>query len=220
MMVIAVVASVAAVGASGAWFSSTATNTGNTFTAGTIDLQLWGGWDLSDIKPCEALEEVTVTFKNIGQNPGYLYNKIDYIEKDKPGDHESDAGDLSANAFAALIYVEAVTYEHLLVTGWDGSPRDDLSNWEAMDLNEDTFVSLYEIKQCGWLQYDDGVPGEEPLPDGEGGRWVITFHMADSLVSYPDGDLLFDVEDNWPQADGIELTWTAVLKQKPGPPTS
>lgn len=218
VMVIAVVATVAAVGASGAWISSTATNTGNTFTAGTMDLKLWGGWDFSDIKPCEDLEETTVRFKNIGPNPGYLYNKIEYIENDKPGVHESDAGNLNADQFAALIYIKAVTYEHYLVTGFDGTPRDDLPNWLGMDLNTDGYVSLYEMNSCGWLPYNDDVP-EEPLADGEGGRWVITFHMADSLVSYPDGDLVFGVEDNWPQADGIDLTWTAVLKQTPGPPT-
>jgi len=217
VMVIAVVASVAAVGASGAWFSSTATNTGNTFTAGTIDLQLWGGWDFSDIMPCEDLEETTVRFKNIGPNPGYLYNKIEYIENDKPG--VSNAVNLSADKFAALIYIKAVTYEHLLVTGWDGTPKNDLPAWVAgMDANTDGYVSLYEMKSIGWIPYDVNDP-EESLADGEGGRWVITFHMADSLVSYPDGALLFGVEDNRPQADGIELTWTAVLKGSPGPPT-
>jgi hypothetical protein len=222
VMVIAVVASVAAVGASGAWFSSTATNTGNTFTAGTMDLELSGGWDFSDIKPCEDLEETTVTFGNIGPNPGYLYNKIEYIENDEPGVHESDAGNLNADQFAALIYVANVTYQHYNPDypgdHWGNIRTDELDKWLGMDLNDDDYVSLYEMNSCGWLPYDDGDP-EEPLAAGEGGRWVITFHMADSLVSYPDGALLFDVEDNWPQADGIDLTWTAVLKQTPGPPT-
>jgi hypothetical protein len=83
-----------------------------------------------------------------------------------------------------------------------------------MDLNDDGFVSLYEMKQVGWLPYDEHVP-EEPLLAGDGGRWVITFHMADSLESWPSGALEFGVEDNWPQADGIDMTWTAVLNQLP-----
>ena len=223
LMVIAVVASVAAVGASGAWFSDKETSEGNTFTAGTIDLNLWGGWDFSDIKPCEDLGNTTVRFKNIGQNPGYLYNKIDYTEKDKPGDHESDAGNLNADEFAALIYVANVTYQHYNPDypgdGWGSIHTDELDGWVAgMDTNGDGYVSLYEMKYIGWIPYDVSDL-EEPLADGEGGRWVITFHMADSLVSYPGGDLEFDVEDNWPQADGIELTWTALLKQNPGMPT-
>jgi len=205
------------------WFSDTETSTGNVFQAGTIDLALGGyiPFEFYDIKPCEDLDPVTVIFQNIGQNPGYLYNKITYTENDKPVVPESDAGDLTADEFAALIYVKAVTYEHYSVPlygGWSGNIRDDLPNWLSMDLNGDGYVSLYEMKQCGWLPYDVHVP-EEPLPAGEGGRWVITFHMADSLESWPDGWLLFNVEDNWPQADGIDMTWTAVLKQTSGPPT-
>jgi len=202
------------------WFSDTETSTGNVFQAGTIDLILFGDipFEFYDIKPCEELDPVTIAFQNIGQNPGYLYNKITYTENDKPEVPESDAGNLNADDFAALIYVKAVTYEHYTPAGgWSGVTRDDLPNWVSMDLNGDGYVSLYEIKQVGWLPYDVNDP-EEPLLDGDGGRWVITFHMADSLVSYPEGALEFDVEDNWPQADGIDMTWTAVLKQTPGPP--
>jgi len=184
----------------------------------------WGGdipFEFYNIKPSEDLAPVTVIFQNIGQNPGYLYNKITYIEKDKAVVPESDAGNLTANEFAALIYVKNVTYEHYSVPlygGWSGNIRNDTLNWvTGMDLNHDGYVSLYEMKQCGWLPYDEHKP-EEPLPAGEGGRWVITFHMADSLESWPGGALKFNVEDNWPQADGIDMTWTAVLKQTPGSP--
>ena len=204
-----------------AYFSDTETSTGNVIVAGTIDLSLTGSFTFTDVKPCEDFEEVTVTFRNVGQNPGYLYNKIDYVNKDKVTDGEF-VGDISANAFAALIYVKAVTYQHYTYWeedgGWGwGQISNDLPNWIGMDVNNDGFVSLYEMKQCGWLAYNTDVP-EEPLLDGDRGRWVITFHMADSLESYPGGSILFDVEDNRPQADGIELTWTAVLKQTSGPP--
>ncbi|MBA7473074.1 hypothetical protein ES707_08408 [subsurface metagenome] len=204
-----------------AYFTDTEESTGNVFQAGTIDLALFGTipFEFYDIKPCEDLAPVTVTFENIGQNPGYLYNKITYVNNDK-ADGGEYVGDISADAFAALIYVKAVTYQHWSPAsygGW-GSIHDDLPNWLAMDTNTDGFVSLYEMKQIGWIPYD---PAPAPLLDGDGGRWVITFHMADSLDPWAlDGAILTGgtVEDNRPQADGIDMTWTAVLKQTPGPP--
>lgn len=195
------------------YYSDKEESTGNVFQSGTIDLALFGDipFEFYDIKPCEDLDPVTVGFQNIGQNPGYLYNKITYIEKDKAG----NVVNLNADDFAALIYVEAVTYEHYtLAGGWSGVIRNDLPNWLSMDSNGDGYVSLYEIKLAGWMPYDVHVP-EEPLLVGDAGRWVITFHMADSLVSWPGGALEFGVEDNWPQADGIDMTWTAVLNQLP-----
>ncbi len=232
VLVIVVVASVAAVGASGAWFSDKETSEGNTFTAGTIDLMMSvdgvasGSFSFTDIKPCEDLEPIVIKLKNVGQNNGYLYQKITYTEKDKPGDHESDAGNLSANAFAALIYVESIEFL-LYIDGTPSSqgPRDDLPGMlTAMDSNGDGYVSLYEMKVFGWMPYSSDYPEDPGDPDdtlqvGHSATLNITFHMADSLVSYPDGDLVFGVEDNWPQADGIDLTWTALLKQTPGLPT-
>jgi predicted ribosomally synthesized peptide with SipW-like signal peptide len=205
------------------YYSDKEESTGNVFQSGTpIDLILDGTipFTFYDIKPCEDLAPVTVSFQNIGTTPGYLYNKITYIQKDKAG----NVVDLNADEFAALIYVKAVTYQHWSIPaygGW-GSIHDDLTNWLSMDAiaaggNDDGNVSLYEMKKCGWLPYDTH-PIEEPLPAGEGGRWVITFHMADSLESWPGGALKFGVEDNRPQSDGIDMTWTAVLKQTSGPP--
>lgn len=205
-----------------AYFNDTETSTGNVFQAGTIDLTLTGGFEFYDIKPCEELAPVTVEFRNIGQNPGYLYNKITYENNDKTA---NPAPNLSADEFAALIYIEAVTYQHWTYWeeagdwGWGGI-SDDLPGWLGMDLNTDGFLSLYEMKLCGWLPYNDLVP-EEPLLAGDGGKWVITFHMADSLVGHtwgsgePTEHLEFDVLDNGPQADGIDMIWTAVLNQLP-----
>lgn len=211
-----------------AYFSDTETVTGNTFTTGTIDLTLTGSFSFDDIKPCKDLDPVTVEFRNIGTNPGYLYNKIEYSPNDS-GETPDDTTDLTADEFAALIYVETVTYQHYSPNypgdHW-GSIKDDLTNWLSMDSNGDGYLSLYEIKKVGWLPYDVSTP-EEPLADGEGGKWVITFHMADSLLGHtwgqgdPTGAILTGVtavEDNAPQADGISMTWTAVLKQTSGPP--
>lgn len=206
------------------YYNVTVSATGNVFQSGTIGLTLAGDvpFVFNNIKPCDDLGPVTVVFQNTGDFDGYLYNKITYVNND----NAPNPTDLTADEFAALIYVKAVTYEHWSVPaygGWGGI-NDDLPNWLGMDFNSDTFVSLYEIKQVGWMPYNDLVP-EEPLPVGEGGRWNITFHMADSLdghiwgdATLPDEDLLFGVLDNAPQADGIDMTWTAVLKTTSGPP--
>ena len=205
-----------------AYYSDTEESTGNVFQSGTIDLMLAGDlpFVFYDIKPSEELAPVNVTFKNIGQNPGYLYNKITYVNNDKA----ENPTDLTADEFAALIYVEAVNYTHYTdweIGGWGwGGTSDDLPNWLSMDANSDGFVSLYEINQVGWLPYDINDP-EEPLIAGDAGSWIITFHMADSLVGRtwgvgdPTEDLEFDVLDNATQADGINMTWTAVLNQLP-----
>ena len=59
-----------------AYFNDTETSTGNTFTAGTLDLQVNGDnpWTakvdatLKDVKPCE-VRWVIITLKNVGTNP-------------------------------------------------------------------------------------------------------------------------------------------------------
>ena len=186
-----------------AYFSDTKTSTGNIIVAGTMDLELTVNFDLTNIFPCEELDPITVTFQNDGSIPGYMYTKVTYT------DYNTEEG-LSANSFAALIYVKAVTYEHYNYgSGWTGNTKDDLPNWLAMDSNSDTYLSLYEMMQVGWIPYCDV---EDPLPVGDGGRWVITLHMADSLTAWPGGDLVFNVENNLPQDDGIEVTFTALLR--------
>lgn len=210
-----------------AYYSETEAKAGNIFQSGTNDLSIDGNmpFELKDIKPCDELEPVLVSFRNIGDFDGYLYNKITYSQNDKA----VNPPDLTANEFAALIYVKNVTYQHYNPNypgdHWGSIQTDELDNWElGMDTNSDGNVSLYEIKNFGWIPFDVSTP-EEPLVAGEGGRWNITFHMADSLNGHtwgdttaPDEHLQFNVLDNGPQADGIDMTWTAVLKTAPGPP--
>lgn len=216
-----------------AYFSDTEESKGNTFTAGTIDLEMneenprvSAIFTFSDIKPCKDMEPVVIKLKNVGQNNGYLYQKIDYVDKDKVVEAGSEfVGDMSADKFAALIFVKSIEYQHFCPAyPGGGGIHDDLPDMlAAMDANNDSFVSLYELKLFGWMPYD---PAGESDPDpehtlqvGHTATWTIVFHMADSLDPWTlDGDILTGasaVEDNRPQADGIELTWTAILRQNP-----
>jgi spore coat-associated protein N len=67
-----------------AYFSDTETSTGNTFTAGTIDIsinpetQIISNGTQQEFKPCE-WGYLTITVTNDGQNPADVWKKIDGI---------------------------------------------------------------------------------------------------------------------------------------------
>jgi predicted ribosomally synthesized peptide with SipW-like signal peptide len=206
-----------------AYFSDTEKSSDNVIVAGTIDLSLTGDFDFYDVKPCKDMDPVIFEFKNVGNNPGFLYFKIDYVDHDKEVPVGSEfIGDITADEFASLIYVKTVSYAHFS-GGKYGLPSDAMPDWLKMDAlpngNVDGMVSLYEIKKFGWMYYCRHIP-EEPLPYCEGGKFTITFHMADSLVPFEaGGKIVKGIEDNRPQADGISVTLKAVLMQNPGPPS-
>lgn len=198
------------------YFNDTEESTGNVFQAGTIDLAVNGenpwtsaAFTFTDVKPCEELDPFSVTFRNVGQNPGVLTFSISYIENDKgvPDDY-----DMGADAFAALIYVKAVTYQYQSPDeGYVGAVHDDLANWLLMDGNQDGYVSLYELKLASPMHYD---PEDDPLPVNAFITYTITFHLGDSLSPWEvGGNIVLNVLDNRPQADGVEVTVTAILEQ-------
>lgn len=227
VLVIAVVVGVV-VGASGAYFSDEETSTGNTFQAGTIDLAVNGenpwvskAFTFTDIKPCHDLAPFEFTLKNVGQNCGILHNSIDFSENDKPEDTGADfefsagvnpAMEMSADEFASLVYVAAVTHEY----NDSGVVRDELPSWMAMDTNSDGKVSLYEMKQASPIPWGDPAIIDDCLPAGDWSTFMITFHLGDSLDPFQaGGKIVLGVLDNRPQADGIDVTITATLTQVP-----
>ena len=87
LAVIAVVA-VVAVGATRAYFSDTETSTGNTFTAGTIDIAVNGQnpWEIqepfvfTDMKPSQ-VEYSNFTINNVGTNPVNVWKKLMLVQQ-------------------------------------------------------------------------------------------------------------------------------------------
>ena len=83
LAVIGVVAAIA-VGGTVAYFSDTETSTGNTFTAGTIDIAVndqnpWsqnGQYHFADMKPSQ-VEYSNFTINNVGTNPVNVWKKVD-----------------------------------------------------------------------------------------------------------------------------------------------
>ena len=199
-----------------AYFSDTETSTG-TFQAGTIDLAVNGEnpwtsamFSFTDVKPCEVLEEFQIEVTNVGNNPGILTFEISYIENDKVV--PEDLYDMTADEFASLIYVESAFYQYL-EPGYEGAVHDDLPNWIAMDINGDGKVSIYEYQQCSPVPYD---PTGEPFIAGATIIYWITLHLGDSLEPFvAGGNILTGILDNRPQADGIDITFSAVLMQVP-----
>ena len=228
MMVIAVVVGVVASG-SMAYFSDEETSTDNVFQAGTIDLAVnsenpWvsAAFAFTDVKPSQALAPFMIKFENVGNNEGILYTCFDYVENDKEGvSDDVFYPDLSADQFAAIVYVAAVQYQYTCpADSYTGAWHNDLPNWLAMDANSDGKVSLYEMKQASPIPYD---AVNEPFPATATIEWEITFHLADALADWGNlsSAIQTDVEDNAPQADGIDGIVSGILLQvgAPTPPT-
>ena len=114
---IAAVAAIA-IGGTVAYFSDTETSTGNTFSAGTLNLQV-GNYDptsvkitLSNMKPGDAANAATWLVKNTGSIAGKLTvgvgaitnNENDCIEPEQEGDSTCGAtdGELGANLKVAF----------------------------------------------------------------------------------------------------------------------
>lgn len=90
IMSLAMIAAVGAivVGATRAYFSDTETSTGNTFTAGTIDIAIDGenpwieSYDIGDLKPCET-GYINFDITNVGMNPVNVSKRLfDFESKD------------------------------------------------------------------------------------------------------------------------------------------
>jgi predicted ribosomally synthesized peptide with SipW-like signal peptide len=115
-----------------AYFSDTETSTGNTFTAGTLDLKtlVGGSWEdsvihleISNIKPGWS-KEFWVSLKNVGTLTGKLSVEISTIVNDENGriDPEIEAGDISDYVGELGDYL-LVYKMHLTRGGWHGTTR-------------------------------------------------------------------------------------------------
>jgi len=205
------------------YFSDTETSTGNVFQAGTIDLAVndenpWTSkmFTFTDVKPCEDLTPFIINITNVGNNPGNLSFTISYVEKDKevPADFEFPFN-MTADGFASLVYIKAAEYRYG-EPGYVGSWHDDLPGMVSkMDDNGDGKVSIYEYKKHCPVPFDD-TPPYDPFKAGAWIAYKITLHLGDSLDPWAvGGKIVIGIEDNRPQADGIEITFSATLVQLP-----
>jgi len=87
----------AAAGATKAYFSDTETSTGNTFTAGTLDLKVNGGddvlpmtWTANTMVPGTTYNAGTVEVKNTGSVSGKVVLKVANVVSDENGELEPE----------------------------------------------------------------------------------------------------------------------------------
>ena len=204
-------------------------------SANTIDLAVndenpWtdGAFTFENILPGGDPMEFDFKLHNVGEEPGILTFSMSVSENDMAG---APLPNMSADEFASLVYVEAVSYQYIWLdhpdkethpNGYIGSVKDDLDSWLGMDSemaggNEDGKVSLYEICQIGTIHYDDE---DDPLEANLEGNplngaeitYFIEFQLGSSLEGgEAGGAILTGVEDYAPLGDGISVTITATL---------
>ena len=204
VLVIAVVAAVASVGLSGAIFSNSETSTGNTFSAGTLDLQLGETEELpltvSDLAPCVDSDQQVITFKNVGTIDGKLSFTMTIAGEADVTDAPDP--DMSADDFAKLVYVSEALY-----TPDGGSETDVLADWKSYaDTNSDGFMSIYEMAQKTWSM-------TETLTASGSAVIKVKVHLGDQLNG--NGTITSDgtTVNNDAQGDGVNVTINATLTQ-------
>ena len=168
LAIIGVVA-VIGVGATVAYFSDTETSTGNTFTAGTLDLKVNGGdvfipYAVGNLKPGESRGTDTYVITNTGSLPGILSLKVANVITNENGviEPESAAGD------AESVRLDPDHYT-IAASGYG----------ELLDQVSLTF----------WV---DDTPGQRPAPfDWQDTKYSATYPDESSTYHLPVGIDLF-----------------------------
>ena len=123
MLAIFLVIGLASAGAF-AWFQDTETSSGNTFTAGTLDLKIKDGgvdwldgittaeWTLSNMKPGDA-EYGSVDFRNFGSiYANHMEITSDYTITDPPGPESDTEENTPANEMAGEMIITEMVYSY------------------------------------------------------------------------------------------------------------
>lgn len=176
-----------------AYFSDTATSSGNTFTAGTLDLTLGesGGAPISliNMQPGDT-GSGTITVTNAGSLAGWLGAKSSYVE----ADGAPNPTDMNANNTANMLLVTAFTADTVDMLG------------AIPDVNSDGRKTVYDM-----VNDPSAVP-----PPHAGGSWysydnnmiVGESHVYALTVQFDPN------AGNAYQGDGITWTFEFLLDQQ------
>jgi len=150
-----------------AYFSSTRTSTGNTFTAGTLNLKLsnsslgpWsdgvtGIWTLSNMMPGDETATASVFFKNFGSVASSTMEiTCSYTVTEETPRAQSDTDpntDQHPDEMAKYMIITTMIYrnDHVNIncsTGYDSYSKQTKDEWKVNDANGDGKISLYELK--------------------------------------------------------------------------
>jgi len=195
---LAIIAAVAAVvvGGSIAYFSDKETSTGNTFTAGTIDISVDGhnpwsetaAYTLEDMKP-GYVDYTNFVIKNEGTNPANITKSITGISDDENGINEPEckeyggswSGSVCSGGTAVNDLENVITYDLSVVV------KDSNGNeiWNQILYNNDKTIA--EIQSVGGM-----FLGMIPV----GGTMEVTesYHMLDTAGNkYQSDKMTFDI---------------------------
>ena len=176
VMCIALVAMIAGVGTL-AYFSDTEISTGNTFTAGTMDLKImdsddgWGDgvtatWTLSDMKPGDSVSG-WVMLDAVGTIPAnHVEITCDYSVTEESPQTESDTDpntdqhpdEMAKKLIIDQAWYQADGYNINLLTGTNTLTGEQHDYWKIEDVDGDGKQTLYDLK------YGNGGNGVDNLP--------------------------------------------------------
>lgn len=202
--IIGVVAAIV-IGATTAYFSDTETSTGNTFTAGTLDLTLEESdgvpITLTNMAPGDSASgTITVQNSGTGSMAGKLYATSNYVE--------SDGGDTSAPDGEGINMTEDEVAKMLLITDFTADGDNILS--QIPDVDDDGRITVYDMV--------NDITGLSLSDYSSPGRLETWYSYDDNMISGGSHDYSLTVEfdssaDNRYQGDGITLTFTFLLTQ-------
>ncbi len=214
-----------AIGATTAFFSDTETSTGNTFSAGTIDIAIdtqnpWTkNYSIGDLKPGET-GNINFDIQNVGQNPVNVSKTLTNIAG------TGGAAIFSCGSYSASSEPECVAEA--------GTPNDNVASQIIYDLSVEVYASPASTTPIWWQAIYTDADGKSitDVYGGSGGVYVAlgmipvgghmkvtqSYNFSSQADNKYQGDALsFDITikgDQMAQAGGYA---SVVLENKTGP---
>ncbi len=207
---LSVVAAVAAAVIAGttAFFSDTEQSTGNTFTAGTIDIAVNGQnpWSqsapfvMADMKPSQ-VDYTNFTINNVGTNPVNVWKKVSGVVTEENGVNEPEQAYYTANPNEnGKSNIDSVIQYDLSVVVKNGS---GVAQWNQTLYNMDKTIT-----QINALGGDGTFLGM--IPAGWSMDVTESYHMLADTGNWAQSDkMTFNIT-----LTAVQLTGTAILEDK------
>jgi len=226
LSIIAVAAAIV-IGATTAYFSDTETSTGNTFTAGTIDIAInnenpWThSYNIGELKPGE-IGYINFDISNVGQNPvNITKNLSNFVNTGGVENYVCDT--LSGNTSSEPECVEEI-----------GTKKDDVQTQIIYDLSVKVYANGNDVTPIWWQEIYNanenksltdiyGTNGDQYVALGMipvGGHMMVTqsYHFNANAGNEYQGDTLsFNITIKGDQLTGTDGYAEVSLENKTGP---
>ena len=215
-----------AIGATVAYFSDTAQVTNNTFTAGTIDININGenpfvdSFNIGDLKPGET-GYINFRINNVGTNPVDVSKKLYDFTKHDSGEGYACGAPINGNVSSEPECVAEIAF---------GSRKDDVETQIIYDLSVEVYNNLDQ--KIWWQAIYEDTEGKHigEIYDGSnyvdlgmipvGGYMLVTqsYHFDPLADNKYQGDgLIFNMEIKGEQLTGENGYASVALENKTGP---